>query len=665
MSAEDDLTELAEISGILPNFYDLQGNLRPTSPETKKALLTGNGFDVSSDAAIGETLAAERHDSADRWFPKEIIVQSGRVAPQQFGLGAEWHICLDQSEDVIASGAPADFITIPPLESGVYSLTATASGRTEIVTVLAAPARLPSIVDLTGHDRLWGLNLALYGLRSGRNSGLGDFVDLADMAEIAGKQGAGFLGINPLHTMGHCDQVAISPYSPSHRGFLNTACIALDAIPGLPNTLDQTQFAPMRLSETVDYANHKPAHSDMLALLYRQFQAEGTKAAKADLAVFQAESGAELVDFATFEALSEQYGADWHQWPVDYDKPHKARVQFHIWLQWIAATQLAAAQSRARASGMPLGLYLDLAVGSRRDGAESWCAQTAIAQGVSIGAPPDHLNPTGQNWNLAAFAPRKLRAQRYRPLRRILAQTIRNAGIIRIDHVLGLNRSYWLPDDGSPGGYIRQPFHSLLAIIKIEAERHNCAVIGEDLGLVPDGFRDTMRDQGFYGYSVMQYEKDHDGAFRNADDAPHQVLSCFATHDTPTIKGYETGRDIDWWEKLSWIDAQSASHMRQKRADEVMRFANGDDFRFKVHERLAHSNASLVAVQLDDVLGVKEAQNLPGTIDQHPNWRRKYDVSIADLPSDAGLLKTAALMKEAGRDNSTKGLSDENQNRPD
>lgn len=502
MTAQGDLLALADLCGIWRDFYDQHGNLKPTSPATQRAFLTAIGVDVRDDDATRNSLSALRHEIEDRWFPEEIIIESGVTAPLQFGLGARWQLRLDEHEDVIESGEPCDHITLPPLSSGVYELTATASGRTEIVTVLCAPKRLAAVQDLTGSHRLWGLNLALYG----------------------------------------------------------------------PHPSDE-------------------------------------------------------------------------------------RLEFHMWLQWVAETQLAQAQARGKAAGMPLGLYLDFAVGSRRDGAESWCEQAAVAQGVSIGAPPDQLNPEGQNWNLTAFAPRKLRAMRYRPLRRIIAQTIRHAGIIRIDHVLGLNRSYWIPDDGSPGGYIHQPFESLLAIIKIEAERFNCAVVGEDLGLVPDGFRDTMRDNGFYGYSVLQYEKDDHGGFGETDPVATQALSCFATHDTPTVKGYETGRDIDWWEKLDWIDAQAADVMRHDRRVEVDAFRGDSDFQDRVHGHLAHSNATLVTVQLDDVFGVVEAQNLPGTIVQHPNWRRKYDVDLCKFSLDGRLTAVASLMRSAGRSNVNKGYS--------
>lgn len=655
MSAQNDLSALADMCGIWHDFHDLHGVLKPTSPETQKAFLTAIGIDVSDDDSIRKSLSTLRHEIEDRWFPDEIIVESGVETPLEFGLGADWQLRLDEDDHVFANGEPSDHITLPPLPSGVYALTATASGRTEIVTVLAAPKRLPSVEDLIGTTRMWGLNLALYGLRSKRNAGLGDFEDLAQVVQIAGTMGAGFLGTNPLHTMGHCDVDAISPYSPSHRGFLNTAYIALDHIPGVNNAPTPDAFDDINQAATVQYNAHKTTHQQSLEALFERFNGTADKFANANFAAFKTQGGTDLQDFAQFEALSETHGTQWPYWPADPNTPPAARIDFHKWLQWVADTQLTDAQSRSKAAGMSLGLYLDLAVGSRRDGAESWCEQAAVAQGVSIGAPPDQLSPEGQNWNLTAFAPRKLRALRYRPLRRIIAQVIRHAGIIRIDHVLGLYRSYWIPDDGSPGGYIRQPFESLLAIIKIEAERSNCAVVGEDLGLVPDGFRKTMRDNGFYGYSVLQYEKDDQGRFRHPDDIPAQVLSCFATHDTPTVKGYETGRDIVWWEKLNWIDAQTADRMQINRSAEVNDFRGGADFRTLIHSQLAHSKAALVAVQLDDALGVVDAQNLPGTIDQHPNWRRKYDVDLDDLPFDKRIRETAKLMNDAGRGNANKG----------
>ncbi|GAA6209669.1 4-alpha-glucanotransferase [Cognatishimia sp. WU-CL00825] len=648
MNANNELAALADLCGIMPSFYEANGTERVTSPETQRALLAANGVDVSSDDAIRQSLADMRHAIEDRWFPEEIILQSQQESPQNFGLGATWQLRVDGCDAVVAQGLPSDHITLPPLPSGVYELTATASGRTEIVTVLVAPERLPSIQSLTDSDRLWGINFALYGLRSKRNAGLGDFVDLGDFAEITAKQGVAFLGINPLHNMGFDDHIAISPYSPSHRGFLNTSYIALDTIPGVAAT-DRADFETLRQSSTVAYQAHKTAHNQKLSEAYKIFQATAPQSLKSDFAEFQAAAPQDLLEFAGFEATSALYGPDWRKWPDAPEAIDPEHLEFHLWLQWVAEIQLFEVQARARAAGMPLGLYLDLAVGPRRDGAESRCESDVIATGVSIGAPPDHLSPEGQNWQLAAFSPRKLKAQRYTAFRRILAQTMRYAGVIRIDHVLGLNRSFWIPDDGSPGAYIRQPFESLLAIIKIEAERHNCVVIGEDLGLVPEGFRETMRHHGFYGYSVMQYEKNDHGGFRDTQNGPTQVLSCFATHDTPTVAGFQNARDIDWWQELAWIDEGTAQNMRAQRSHEVASLGPAADFAFTVHGLLADSNAGLVAVQFDDILSEVEAQNLPGTIDEHPNWRRKYSLSLEDMPGDDRLVSLANLMRNAGR----------------
>ncbi len=659
MTADGDLAALAELCGILPGYRDLQGVERDVSSATRRALLAASGVDVSDDAAIRDSLAALRRAAQERRFPEEVIVDSGAPAPLSFGEGAAWSLRLDGEEAEFAQGRPSGRIDLPPLPPGVHELTVHAPGRAETVTVLAAPKRLASVETRTGAARLWGLNAALYGVRSERNAGVGDFEDLARLAEIAGGQGAAFLGVNPLHNMGFADLTAISPYSPSHRGFLNTACIALDRIPGLREAPDMAEFEPIRKADAIAYRDHKRAHNRKLEALFESFAKTAALGAREDFAAFRARGGAGLAEFARFEALSEIHGSDWRTWPRDAGEAPAPRVEFHMWLQWVANAQLAAAQARAGAAGMPLGLYLDLAVGPRRDGAECWCERSAIAQGVSIGAPPDHLSPEGQNWSLAAFAPRKLKALKYAPLRRILAQTMRHAGVIRIDHALGLSRSFWIPDDGSPGGYVRQPFEALLAVIKIEAERRGCVVIGEDLGLVPQGFRETMREHGFYGYSVLQYEKDADGAFRDPGGEGGQVLSCFATHDTPTVRGYELGRDIDWWEKLNWIDAPTAEAMRRRRAAEVAAIARGGDFQTSVHALLARSKAALVAVQLDDVLGAAEAQNLPGTIDQHPNWRRRYAVPLEDLPGDDRLTAIAAMMRDAGRAAFSNGAEDE------
>jgi len=664
MSGFDDLLALSDHFGILRSFHDFNGQERITSADTMRALLAANGVDASSDAAISDRLHHLRAEADHRWFPTEVIVEAFQKNEMDFGLAAAWEVTRWGKETPVAEGQAGDFITLPALEPDVYNLRIAVAGRVEYTRVLATPPRLPQVQDRCANPRLWGISAALYGLQSDRSAGVGDFADLGALTQIAGTAGAGFVGINPVHNMGFADTVSISPYSPSHRGFYSSDHIALDAIPGLENSgaaaavLDRFSgaFAKIKTRHLIDYTAQKPAHSACLEQLYGVFQTEANSEARAALRSYEAEIGAPLQGFARFEALSEIHGADWHRWPSDALERTAAsgRDAFHVWLQWVADCQLAKAQKTAQAAGMPLGLYLDVSVGSRRNGAESWCERETIAQGISVGAPPDQLGPDGQNWNLAAYSPVKLQAAGYAPLRQILVQTMRHAGMIRIDHVLGLNRSYWIPDDGSAAAYIRQPFEALVALIKIEAWRSNTIVIGEDLGLVPDGFRDTMHRHGFYGYGVLQYEKDHDGGFRDPAQGPTQILSCFATHDTPTIRGFASARDVDWWEKLGSLSAEQAAHLREMRLWNVaalqrMSPSELSDFTSAVHQLLARASAELVCLQLDDIMGETEAQNLPGTIDEHPNWRRRYDQRLEALAKDSRLIDLAKVMAQFAR----------------
>jgi 4-alpha-glucanotransferase len=665
-----DLNALGDLFGILPHYFAFNGEDRHTTDDTRRAFLAANGVDVSSDASITETLHRMRAEAETRWFPAEQIIEAFSPWDFAFGLGAAWQVTPwgggdGGDTDPVAEGQAGDHLSLPPLPPDVYDLRLAVAGRVEHIRLLAAPRKLPQLGALVEPPKIWGMTAALYGLQSQRSTGVGDFADLATLCQAAARAGAGFVGINPVHNIGFSDSTAISPYSPSHRGFFNTDHIALDQIPGLEG-LDAVRkllqnsapdFTAIKAQELIEYSAQRQCHRALLDQLYGVFQKEAGQAARKAFAAYEAERGAELARFARFEALCEVYGADWRDWPASAmdARPTDPRTRFHAWLQWVADHQLGQAQQGALAAGMPLGLYLDLSVGARRDGGEAWCERSVIARGVSIGAPPDQLGPDGQNWNLAAFSPHLLAEAGYAPLRMVLAQTMRHAGVIRIDHVLGLNRSFWIPDDGSPGAYIRQPFEALLAIIKIEAHRAATLVVGEDLGLVPEGFRNTMQSHGFYGYSVLQYERDNDGQFRDPTKGPPHVLSCFATHDTPTIRGYEHGRDLDWWHQLGSLDDAAHAQRRADRQEDVAalkRFAPQDathDLVQAVHGALGAASAEMVCLQLDDILEQVEAQNLPGTIDQHPNWRRRHGIALDHM--DAAFAPVAALMRAQGRAN--------------
>ncbi|MGC3937481.1 4-alpha-glucanotransferase [Roseobacter sp. EG26] len=662
MGADCVLSELAALAGIFPQFKSLEGAICPISPDTQRALLRANGLLAETPAQAADTLAALKAEAEEAFIADDVVVPCGKPVKVRIAHDASWQLIREDTGDVEAHGGATKVIELPGLPIGVHDLQLRSSGRAQQVAVIATPDRAPSVIDRAGAEKTWGVVAALYGLSSDRNNGLGDFEDLACLAAGLGKKGADFLGINPVHALGWSADETISPYSPCHRGFLNTAHIALDHIPNLRPASDKIGFT----GELIDYAAHREAHQKALRAAFSDFQMPMSAPSQQAFDAFSQSGGDGLMEFAVFEALSEKFGSDWRKWPVHLHSRKIAEaeadpqaVRFHMWLQWLAASQLDAAQVRAKNSGMALGLYLDLAVGARRDGAEAWAAPNTLAEGVSLGAPPDQLSPAGQNWQLAAYAPRKLRQNRYAPLRDVLAQAMRHCGVLRIDHALGLNRSYWIPDDGSPGGYIRQPFKALSAIIAIEAERAGTVVIGEDLGLVPDGFRDAMAAKGLYGYTVLQYEKSAKGRFRKPKDLRAQSLACFGTHDTPTLSGFWQGQDIAWWHKLGWIDdteKSKATDRRQQEKSDLLGLppakasvCNVSDFRTCVHENLAQSPAALVAVQLDDLLDVPDAQNLPGTIDEHPNWRRKTTVSVEDIANHPNLTQTAELMTKAGR----------------
>ncbi|GFE49810.1 4-alpha-glucanotransferase [Roseobacter cerasinus] len=659
MSADADLAELAAACGIFDQFRDLEGVMRPTSPDTQRALLRAGGFAAQSAAEVAESLARLRAEQAARLIPEEIIVTSGQAVSVPCAAAVDWQLVLEGADSVHLSGGATETVTLPSLPMGLHKLCARGSGRSSVCRVIAAPPRAPLLPEVTNQQKSWGVVAALYGLRSQRNQGLGDFEDLAQLAETLGPLGAGFLGLNPVHALGWAAAEVISPYSPSHRGCLNPAHLAIGRLPGAASGATATPAG----GELIDYAAHGPQHRQALRGAYATFEQTATAADRAAFAEFVHAGGRLLEDFARFECLSTQHGTNRRLWPEALRHPELQRATalpeeagFHLWMQWQADIQLGDAHRRAMDSGMGLGLYLDLAVGARRDGAEAWCAGEALARDVSLGAPPDHLSPAGQNWQLAAYAPRGLAGQDYAPFRTILRQSMRHCGLFRIDHALGLNRSYWIPDDGSPGGYIRQPFEALMALIAIEAHRAQTVIVGEDLGLVPDGFRETMADKGLYGYTVMQYEKTEAGRFRRTQDLRPQSLACFGTHDTPTIAGFCAGRDIDWWHRLGWIDEAARKRAQRRRKSERADLlgqpgtpAATDTPCDQIHRQLAGASAALAAVQLDDVLGVIEAQNLPGTVEEHPNWRRRSPVAIEALSGHEGLTKTARLMAEAGR----------------
>lgn len=639
---DTELRDLARAHGVHLGFSDMHGTYHEAGPDTLRALLRGLGVEAGTERSTAEALAKHRASVTERRLPVEVIAPAGEQTLISVSSPCSW--CLtDESGRDWAEGAADAQIAVPAVAPGYYTLVAKGRGWEDRTLVLCRPVRAPDLPGQAGLSRCWGLAGAIYGLRSDKNGGLGNYADLGHAGAALGGHGAQFLGINPVHALGWARREVISPYSPSHRGFFNADHIAL------PDLAD-----PAETSDLVDYAAFRARHRPALEAAFDSQRSD------ADFNSWWERAPEDLQDFAAFEALSEVHGVDFSRWPTALRKPGRtarraagSRAQFHGWLQWQADRQIASAHGSARAGGMALGLYLDLAVGPRPDGAEVWMNSETIARGVSIGAPPDHLNPEGQSWTLAAHAPGRLAAAAYLPLRRMLGKLMSHCGILRIDHALGLMRSFWLPDDGSPGGYISQPLDSLLAIIVIEAHKTGCLVVGEDLGLVPQGLRQKMKEAGLYSYAVWQFESDAGGDLRNPAELPDRALACFGTHDTPTLRGFWYGRDIEWWRRLGWLSdtgrreghaTRSRHRASLRRLCAIAPGATPQQISDAIQGALARCPAQLVSIQLDDVFGVVEAQNLPGTIDDHPNWRRRLPVAVEEFGADPRLRRTAALM---------------------
>ena len=680
------LRDLAQAMGILPRWRDVAGAEQLTGPDTRRALLAAMGVPAASETEARESLANLRSRQAARRIPEEIVAMAGREVRIPLAGAADWHLEFESGRTQEGSDEREIALTLPV---GLHRLTI----GDETFLAIAAPERAPAVGEFTVRGKAWGLSAALYGLRSRRNLGVGDYRDLAEAAEQAARLGADFIGINPVHARGTASD-GFSPYSPTCRTALEPGHIAPDAVPEFECCAEAIRLMEARTAgpgavgvadpETRSVgglldreAHERLQHAILETLFHASVEADGSAAT--DLAAWRRGPGRTLEWFAVFEAIARVHGPDWRDWPGALqaaDSPQVRRfasenarsVRFHAWLQWLAGRQLVEAQAAARGAGMAFGLYLDLAAGVRPGGADTWAAPACFARGVSLGAPPDAFSPDGQIWNLAPFSPPGLRAAAYRPFIGMLRAAMAHAGIVRIDHVLGLNRSFWVPESGAPGGYVSYPLEPLLALVRIEAARAGCIVVGEDLGSVPRGLRRRLAGAGLLGCAVMQFETDEHG-FRPPRHYRAASLASAGTHDTPTLKGWWSGRDIELRHRLGRTTAKDHSAALAARAvergalcrllvkeghappgldPEAPPLEADDAIIVAVHALLAGAGSELLAVQLDDALGIVGQQNLPGTIDEHPNWRRRYPVGVEALADVPGLGAIAAVVGSRG-----------------
>ncbi|MFE7645583.1 4-alpha-glucanotransferase [Streptomyces phaeoluteigriseus] len=651
----EDLTRLAALHGVAVSFRPSPDRTVTASATAVTRVLAALGVDAGTPEATRAALADRERELAGRLLPPTVVRWSGEdTEPDALAALPEGTRLLIETEQ---GDTRASLEQLPP---GVHTVTATApDGRTADAHLVVAPPRLP-----TPAGRSYGLLVQLYSLLSHRSWGMGDLGDLAELTGWAGRAlGAGFVQVNPLHAAVPGAPTDPSPYRPSSRRFPDPVHLRIEDVPEFAYVTDPERVRGLReraarLRETVldkgaliDRDAVWELKREALELIAAVPLGPGRRAAYCD---FLAREGQSLEDHATWCALAEEHGSDWHRWPEGLRDPRSAetararlelmdRVDFHSRLAWLTDTQLTAAQRAAREAGMPLGIVHDLAVGVHPGGADAWAQQDHLAAGMSIGAPPDAFNARGQDWGLPPWRPDRLAESGYAPYRRLLRALFRYAGALRIDHVMGLFRLWWVPQGEPPteGTYVRYDAEAMLALLVLEASRAGAVVIGEDLGTVEPGVREALRERGVLGTSVLWFERDWDGDGRPL--APdHWRADCLATattHDLPSTAARLTGEHVELRHRLDLLNrpleeerAEAAADTGEwldvlSRLDLLQGTGGGADTSSEeaeiqaVHRFLLRTPARMIGVWLPDTVGDRRPQNLPGTWDQYPNWR--------------------------------------------
>ena len=646
--SDANLTTLAEAAGIAPRWRDVHGGWHDVAPQTLRAVLGALGLPADTAKAVQDSLASMQH--ADAALPPLLTAQVGRptrlaTPAGPFRLLLEDGTTLNGTLRQVDGAAELPSVDVP----GYHRLEV---GQQQ-VTLAVAPLRCFTVQDAAPGRRLWALAVQLYALQRPGDGGLGDFGALQDLVGPAAARGAAAIAISPVHAQFSADADRYSPYSPSSRTQLNVLHTRLDM--GDSGTAE---------GGLVDWPTASRAR---LAKLRTLFDA-ADPATLAALAAFRAQQGDALETHARFEALhAHLFAADpsrwhWRTWPEEYRTPsnpavaafardHARDVTLHAYMQFLADRSLADAQQAARDAGMPIGLIADLAVGADSGGSHCWSRQAETLLGLSIGAPPDLLSISGQNWGLAAFNPRGLAQNGFGAYLELLRSAMRHAGGMRIDHALGLARLWVVPDGASAadGAYIAFPTEDLLRLIALESSRHRAIVLGEDLGTIPDGFQERLQDAGILGMRVLWFERDKQDRFTQPSTWTKSAVAMTSTHDLATVAGWWTGRDMEWRGKLGLLgddankaheaEARSRDHGRLWEAFEasgavaggIPESWDGNPVADAAARHVGASACDFVILPAEDALAIQEQPNLPGTLGEHPNWRRRLPGYASDL----------------------------------
>lgn len=593
-------------------------------------------------------------------------------------------------------------LPLPDLPLGYHCASvALDTGLQGTLRIVVAPERCFEAPAIAEGKKLWGIAVQLYSLRADDNWGIGDFRDLRCLIRLAAPAGCGIVGLNPLHALMPANPAHISPYSPSNRQFLNVLYISVEDVPDFAECEParkrvaepkfQTTLKELRATGNVDYVRVAAAKFAVLSLLYANFRerhlAGNTPRGEA-FRQFQQIQGQPLRLHAIYDALDghlrlqgPQYWG-WPSWPEEYRDPASPAVQrfarervsdveYFEYLQWLAAEQLSEAQSTARQAGMAIGLYGDVAVGANPAGSETWSNRHLYLQGASVGAPPDALALKGQDWGIPPQDPHELRLQQYEPFVALVRNMMRYVAALRFDHVMTLYRLWWVPRGllSRDGTYVHYPLQDLIAILALESQRNHCIVIGEDLGTVPEAMTEAMEHYRAYHYKVLLFEQAPDGSFKPPEVYIPGAMAVVTTHDLPTLRG--------WWEEhdvalRSGLDLYPSEELRLQAHDSrardrvsllralvaagLWRWSEGEPLpeysaalSRAVHAFIGLSSANVALIQIEDLIGMIDPVNVPGTDTEHPNWQRKVSVSLPDIFSNPGAKDILAAMDSARR----------------
>ncbi len=670
------LRSLAERMGVAAAYHDWVGNFVTVDDATITTVLGALGVRAETEK---DCAAAHLEQDRRYWarpLPPTVVTRTGRESAFWVHVphGDPAHVWIRFEDGTERTGirqidnftppfdldgrlvGEATFVLPGDLPLGYHRLHLRSGESKHDVPLIVTPSWL-GIPARMGNRRGWGLAAQLYSVQSHESWGIGDLVDLTDLAVWAGsRHQADFVLVNPLHAAAPTAPMEPSPYLPTSRRFVSPLYLRVEAIPefaflpkrGKVRKLRKAVRAMERNSEIIDRDRAWAAKRSALKLVHRVARSEGRELA---YQAYRDREGRALDDFAIWCALAEKHGSDWRRWPAGLQHPsgadvaefvseHSDAVDFHRWLQWQLDEQLAGAQSAAVRNGMALGIMHDLAVGVHPSGADSWALQEVLALGVTVGAPPDEFNQLGQDWSQPPWRPDQLEELGYQPFRALIEAILRHAGGVRIDHIIGLFRLWWIPNGAPPtkGTYVRYNFDALIGIIALEAHRAGAVVVGEDLGTVEPWVRDYLRERGLLGTSILWFEVDpfNRGPLQ-AEHWRELCLSSVTTHDLPPTAGYLAGDHVRLRHALGLLTRSAEEELADDRAAQDAWMAelrrvgllgsdsgeNPDEEQVvtALYRYLARTPSRLLAMALTDAVGEKRTQNQPGTTDEYPNWR--------------------------------------------